>query len=65
MFYENVFAEIRGEKGIEEAFKYLKEYVERILKRSAYPTIRMSELFKPAHPDMLVTHIPRDEILLN
>lgn len=56
----NTFAEIRTTSEIEEAFKYLQEYVERILKRSAYQNIRLSEIFKQLHPEMLVTHIPRD-----
>lgn len=55
-----MFAVIRTKSEVEEAFKCLKEYVERILNRSAYQHIRMSDIFKQLHPDMLVAHIPRD-----
>lgn len=58
IYFLLVSAVIRTTSEIEDAFKYLKEYVERILNRSAYQSVKLSEMFKQMHPEMLVVHIP-------
>lgn len=49
-----MFTVLRTSPEIEDAFKILREYVERILSRSDYQCIHLSELFKKLHPNVLI-----------